>query len=207
MHLSRVGRHPDRGHYDFGTIAAILDEALVCNVGFVSEAQPIVIPTTYGRIERSLYIHGSPVARWMNRVATAIPICVSVNILDGLVLARSAYHHSLNYRSVVVFGRAELVVDEREKVAALRAIVEHICPRRWDDVRQPNKNELKATKVLRVDVATASAKIRAGPPLDFERDLGSSFWSGVVPVTVSYGEPIADPNLQLSIPVPRYLRR
>jgi nitroimidazol reductase NimA-like FMN-containing flavoprotein (pyridoxamine 5'-phosphate oxidase superfamily) len=207
VHLTRVGRHPERGHYDFRTIAAILDEAVVCNVGFVNEDQPIVIPTTHARIERSLYIHGSSVAGWMNTVGTAIPICVCVNILDGLVLARSAYHHSLNYRSVVVFGRAVLVVDEREKVAALRAIVEHICPGRWDDVRQPNKNELKATKVLRMDVATASAKIRAGPPLDFERDLGSSFWSGVVPVTVSYGEPIADPNLQASIPVPRYLRR
>ena len=156
MHLTHVGRHPERAHYDFATIAAILDEAVICNVGFVTEDQPIVIPTIYGRVERSLYIHGSSVARWMNSLGAAIPICVSVSILDGLVLARSAYHHSLNYRSVVLLGRADLVVDETEKVAALRAIVEHVCPKRWDDVRQPNKNELKATRVLRVDVARAS---------------------------------------------------
>jgi nitroimidazol reductase NimA-like FMN-containing flavoprotein (pyridoxamine 5'-phosphate oxidase superfamily) len=202
----RLGRHPERGHYDFATIAGILDEGTVCNVGFVVNAQPIVLPTIYGRIERSLYIHGSALARWMHGLIGEAPLCVTVSILDGLVLARSAYQHSLNYRSVIVLGRAEPVDDGAEKLAALRAMVEHVCRGRWDDVRGPADNELQATQVLRVDITTASAKIRTGPPLDFDKDLGTGVWAGVIPTRIVRGEPIPDPNLEEGVPVPAYAR-
>lgn len=194
--MSRVtlGRLPERGHYDFATIASVLDEGLVCHVGVVSDGEPVVIPVVYGRIDSRLYIHGSCLARWLNG-SKDTRICVTVTIVDALVLARSAYQHSMNYRCVVAFGRAQAVEDPDAKCAALRAIVEHVAPGRWQTVRRPSPDELKATLVLGIDLNEASAKIRTGPPIDFERDLSSPVWAGLIPVTTVHGEPVPAPGM------------
>lgn len=194
MNRVALGRLPERGHYDFATIAAVLDEGLVCHVGVVSDGEPVVIPAVYGRIDSRLFIHGSCLARWLNGARDA-RICVTVTIVDALVLARSAYQHSLNYRSVVAFGRTQAVEDLDAKCAALRAIVEHVAPGRWQAVRRPSPEELKATLVLAIDLNEASAKIRTGPPVDFERDLSSPVWAGLIPVTTVHGEPVPAPGL------------
>jgi uncharacterized protein len=200
-------RHPERGFYDFPTIASILDKSLTCYVGFVAAGRPMVIPTIHGRIDRTLYLHGSAVSRWMNGLVDAMPVCVTASLLDGIVLARSAYHHTMNYRSVVAFGEAAAVRNDAEKIAALRAITERVCAGRWDDVRFPARNELRATLVLRVCIDEASAKIRAGPPDDFERDLEREVWAGVVPLRVIRDEPVPDPKLKRGIVLPEYLFR
>jgi nitroimidazol reductase NimA-like FMN-containing flavoprotein (pyridoxamine 5'-phosphate oxidase superfamily) len=202
--LTALGRYPERGHYDFATIAGILDAALVCHVGVVSGDQPIVIPSIFARIERNLYLHGSPVARWMNGSGRPARVCVTVSILDALVLARSAYQHSLNYRSVVVLGQPETVTDEAEKRDALQAIVEHACPGRWEDVRPPSSGELRATLVLRIPIAEASAKIRTGPPADFDFDMQRDTWAGLIPLRTVRGAPVPDPALAPGIAVPEY---
>lgn len=198
-------RYPERGRYDFATVASILDESLACYVGFVSAGRPVVIPTIHGRIERRLYLHGSALSRWMNGLVQAVPVCVTASVLDGIVLARSAYHHSMNYRSVVAFGEAASVDDDVEKVAALRAMTERVCAGRWADVRTPARNELRATLVLRVPIEAASAKIRAGAPSDFEHDLERNVWAGVVPLRVVRGEPVPAPNSKSGIVLPEYL--
>lgn len=205
MNRIALGRLSERGSYDFATITDILDEGLTCHVGVTSGNQPVVIPTIYGRIEDALYIHGSALARWMNE-SREREVCVTVSIVDALVLARSAYQHSLNYRSVVAFGSAQAVNDPQEKLAALRAIVEHVCRGRWDDVRPPNASELKATLVLRIPLSSASAKIRTGPPIDFEKDLASGVWAGLVPLENLRGDPIPDSALAAGISIPAYLR-
>lgn len=202
--VTALGRHPERGHYDFDTIAAVLDAGMVCHVGVCANDQPVVIPTIYARIERDLYLHGSSVTRWMNAAAESLPICVTVTILDGLVLARAAYNHSMNYRSVVVFGEAQRIDAADEKLRALHAIVEHACPGRWEDARKPTEGELRATLVLRLPIARASAKIRTGPPIDFDFDLSSGIWAGVVPIRSVRGTPIPDPALPGDIAVPTY---
>jgi len=202
--VTALGRHPERGHYDFETIAAILDAGIVCHVGLSANDKPAVIPTIYARIERDLYLHGSAVTRWMNTAAEDLPICVTVTLLDGLVLARSAYNHSMNYRSVVVFGNAHRVEDPDEKLRAMQAIVEHVCPGRWDDARRPTEGELRTTLVLRVPIEQASAKIRTGPPIDFDFDLESDVWAGVIPIRSVRGEPVPDPALNGDIAVPAY---
>jgi uncharacterized protein len=202
--VTALGRFPERGHYDFETVAAILDAALVCHVGVLAENRPIVIPTIYARIERNLYLHGSPVARWMRSSSESTPICITVSIIDALVLARSAYQHSLNYRSVVVPGQARPVLDEAEKLTALRAIVEHACPGRWQDVRPPTTSELNATLVLCVPIAEASAKIRTGPPSDFDFDMHNNTWAGLIPFHTVRGTPVSAPDLAAEIPVPAY---
>lgn len=199
-----LGRHPERGHYDFDTIAAILDAGVVCHVGVSAGDRPVVIPTIYARIDRDLYVHGSAVTRWMNE-ATDLPICVTVTIIDGLVLARSAYNHSMNYRSVVIFGKAQRVDDSAEKLRAMQAVVEHVCQGRWDDARHPTEGELRTTLVLRVPIAQASAKIRTGPPIDFDFDLSSRIWAGVIPIQAARGVPIPDPDLPPDIAVPAYI--
>src|SRR5579884_736458 len=196
-------RYAERGHYDFPTIAQILDAGLVCHVGVVSEDQPVVMPAIYARVERDLYLHGSSIARWMNASAAG-RVCITVSILDALVLARSAYQHSLNYRSVVVLGQGEPVVDTSEKITALRAIVEHVCPGRWNDVRPPTDNELRATLVLRIPIVEASAKIRTGAPVDFEADLEGNAWAGLIPLQTVRGAPVPDPKLSNDIPIPPY---
>ncbi len=199
-----LGRSPERGRYDFPSIAAILDAGLACHVGFISDNQPIVIPTIYGRIGSNLYLHSSAVARWMNELKAPAQICVTVSILDALVLARSAYQHTLNYRSVVVLGQAKPVVDAREKLAALRAILEHVCAGRWKDVRPPTDGELRATLVLRVAISEASAKVRSGPAIDFASDLASDAWAGLIPLRICRATPIPDPDLADHISLPPY---
>jgi uncharacterized protein len=201
----RLGRYADRGHYDFATIARIFDECTICYVGLVNDERPMVIPTIHGRIERTLYIHGSVLTRWLNVLGEAPPVCVTASIIDDIVLARSAFQHSMNYRSVVALGRAELVRDDVEKLAALKAVTEHVCPGRWADVRQPSVNELRATQVLRIPIDDASAKIRIGPPEDFPHDMDSGIWAGLVPLRIIRGKPQPDPQLESGIPVPTYL--
>lgn len=167
---TRVVREPDRGVYDRETVDRILDEGFLCHVGFAVEGQPFVIPTSYGRKDSNLYIHGSAASRMLRQMKDGIQICVTVTLLDGLVLARSIFNHSMNYRSVLILGKATLVDDPAEKLEALRVLSEHIIPGRWDDVRQPNERELKATSVLRLPITEFSAKVRTGPPIDDEED-------------------------------------
>ncbi len=193
-------RLPNRGAHDDATIHAILDEALVCHVGFVAEGQPYVIPTTHGRVGDRLYIHGSAASRMLKTLADGVSVCVTVSLLDGLVLARSAFHHCMNYRAVVVLGTARPVQDRDEKLEALHAIVEHVCPGRWDGVRRPNEKELKATLVLRLPITEASAKLRTGPPSDDEGDYGLAVWAGVIPLRLTAQAPVADARLAPGAP-------
>ena len=203
---TRVVREPDRGVYDRETVNQILDEGFLCHVGFSVDSQPFVIPTSYGRKDASLYIHGSAASRMLRQMKQSVPVCVTVTLLDGLVLARSVFNHSMNYRSVVILGNATLVDDPAEKLAALRLLAEHIIPGRWDDARQPNERELKATSVLRVPIEEFSAKVRTGPPIDDEEDYSFPTWAGVVPLHVSVGVPLADPRLDPARPIPKYVQ-
>lgn len=203
---TRLKRLPKRGAHDFATIAAILDEGFFCHVGFVAGGHPYVIPTGYGRKDRMLYIHGSFASRMLNELARGIPMCLTVTLVDGLVLARSGFHSSVNYRSVVVLGTARVVADA-EKEAALEIISEHILPGRWADIRWPNRKELKAVMVLKLRINEASAKIRSGPPLDDEDDYALKCWAGVLPLATVTGEPVADPKLAKEVPVPDYARK
>lgn len=199
-------RLPKRGHFDRETINSILDEGFICHVGFVLNGQPFVIPTGYARVAETLYIHGSQASRMLRTLAQGVDVCVTVTLVDGLVLARSAFHHSINYRSVVVFGNAKLVDEREEKIAALLALSEHFIKGRWDDVREPTEQELKATTVLSLKLEEASAKVRTGPPLDDEEDYALPIWAGVIPLTMVAGEPIADPRLPEGIAAPAYAR-
>ncbi len=203
---TRVVRLPKRGAYDRDTINAILDEAFICHVGFVVEGQPYVIPTAYGRIADQLYIHGSAASRMLRELSKEVGVCVTVTLVDGLVLARSAFHHSINYRSVVILGKATLVTDTTEKDRSLEAITEHIVHGRWPDVRWPNELELKATSVLKLPINEASAKVRTGPPIDDEEDYAMNVWAGVVPLSIAFGGPIADDRLPADIAVPDHVR-
>lgn len=197
-----VRRHPERGVYDFSTIAAILDEGLVCHVGFTIESQPYVIPAIYGRVRDTLYIHGSTASRMIRALREGVPVCVTVTLLDGLVLARSAFHHSMNYRSIVILGRAAEVAGT-EKVKALEAISDHLFPGRWREVRPPNEIELKATVVLSLPIEEASAKVRTGPPVDDEDDYGLSCWAGEIPLRLVPQLPVPDPRLSPHIVAPK----
>ena len=188
-------RLPSRGSHERAIIQAILDEALSCHVGFVVDGQPFVLPTIHGRIGERLYLHGSAASRMLRTLSDGVPVCVTASLIDGLVLARSAFHHSMNYRSVVVLGTARPVVDPVEKLEALRAIVEHVVPGRWDEARQPNEKEMKATLVLGLPLAEASAKTRTGPPLDDEQDYGLPCWAGEIPIRVTALDPVPDPRL------------
>lgn len=201
---TKLKRLPKRGHFDRETVYSILDEGFICHIGFVVDGQPFVIPTGYARVDDKLYVHGSQASRMLRSLAGRIDACVTVTIIDGLVLARSAFHHSMNYRSVLVFGRATIVADPEEKYAALLALSEQIVPGRWADVREPNDVEMKQTTVLCLPLEEASAKIRTGPPLDDEEDYALPMWAGVVPLKLVAGEPINDPRLPLEIPVPDY---
>jgi nitroimidazol reductase NimA-like FMN-containing flavoprotein (pyridoxamine 5'-phosphate oxidase superfamily) len=201
----RVRRLPKRAAYDRATIDAILDEALVCHLGFVQDGQPFVIPTLHARVGDRLYVHGSAASRMLGALAAGLPACVTVTLLDGLVLARSAFHHSVNYRSVVVLGTAELVADPAEKLAALRAFTEHLVPGRWADIRPPTRQELKATAVLSLPLDEASAKIRVGPPVDDEPDYALDVWAGVLPLRLQALAPTPDPRLGAERPAPPYL--
>jgi nitroimidazol reductase NimA-like FMN-containing flavoprotein (pyridoxamine 5'-phosphate oxidase superfamily) len=198
-------RLPKRGSFERETVYGILDEGFVCHVGFNVEGQPFVIPTAYGRKGDVLYLHGARASRMQKALAAGADVCVTVTLVDGLVLARSAFHHSINYRSVVVFGRARVVESEEEKSAALEAFTEHVMPGRWADVRWPNAQELAATTVLALPLAEASAKIRTGPPIDDEEDYQLAVWAGVLPLGVEPRAPEADPRLHAGTPVPGYI--
>jgi uncharacterized protein len=200
-------RLPKRGSFERETVNGILDEGFVCHVGFVVEGQPFVIPTAYGRAGDVLYIHGARASRMQKALAAGCEVCVTVTLVDGLVLARSAFHHSINYRSVVVFGRARVVESEEEKSAALEAFTEHVMPGRWAEVRWPNAQELAATTVLAIQLSEASAKVRTGPPIDDEEDYQLSVWAGVLPLGVEPGAPEADPRLPAETPLPAYIEQ
>jgi len=204
---TEVRRHPERGAYDRSVIEEILDEALFCHVGFVHEGQPFVIPTIHARAGDTLFIHGSPASRMLRELADGIDVCVTATLLDGLVLARSVYNHSMNYRSVVVLGRARPLSDRGQKLAALEAIVEHVVPGRWSDARQPTEKELAGTLVLALPLDEASAKTRSGPPKDFEADVTLPIWAGVIPLSLRSSLPAADPSLAPGIPLPPYLAK
>lgn len=197
-------RLPKRGVYDRNSVYEILDEGFICHVGFVVEGKPVVIPTGYARVEDQLYIHGSQASRMLRTLSGGIDVCATVTLVDGLVLARSAFHHSINYRSVVIFGRASLVEDAELKLAALFAFSEHVISDRWNDVRAPTKQELKATSVLSLKLEEASAKVRTGPPLDDEDDYSLPVWAGVIPLKLEAGQPISDPRLPEDIAIPPY---
>jgi uncharacterized protein len=201
---TKLKRLPKRGHFDRETVYAILDEGFICHVGFAVDGQPFVVPTGYARVDDKLYIHGSQASRMLRSLANGLDACVTVTIVDGLVLARSAFHHSMNYRSVLVFGRATIVDDPKEKYEALVALSEHIIRGRWADVREPNEQEMVQTTVLCLPMEEASAKIRTGPPLDDEEDYALPMWAGVIPLKLTAEQPINDPRLPPEIPVPDY---
>jgi nitroimidazol reductase NimA-like FMN-containing flavoprotein (pyridoxamine 5'-phosphate oxidase superfamily) len=206
INRTRVVREPDRAVYDREAVYRILDEGFLCHVGFSVDGQPFVIPTSYGRKDSELYIHGSAASRMLRQMKEGVPVCVTVTLLDGLVLARSVFNHSMNYRSVVILGKATLVEDAEEKLAALRVLSEHILPGRWEDARQPNERELKATSVLRVPIEEFSAKVRTGPPIDDPEDYSFATWAGVIPVQTVAATPVRDPQLDPACEVPEYLR-
>ena len=203
---TRLVREADRAVYDREAAYRILDEGFLCHVGFVTDGQPFVIPTSYGRKDANLFIHGSAASRMLRTVKESVPVCITVTLLDGLVLARSIFNHSMNYRSVVVLGKATLIDDPAEKIEALRLLSEHIIPGRWADSRQPNERELKATSVLRVPIEEFSAKVREGPVVDDEEDYSFPTWAGLVPLEMVAGEPIADARLDPKREVPSYAR-
>jgi nitroimidazol reductase NimA-like FMN-containing flavoprotein (pyridoxamine 5'-phosphate oxidase superfamily) len=196
-----VRRLPQRASYEREEVYKILDAGFVCHVGFVVAGQPFVIPTAYGRAGDTLYVHGAAASRMLKTLGAGVDACVTVTHVDGLVLARSAFHHSINYRSVVVFGRATVVEGREEKLTALRAFMEHVTPGRWDEVREPNERELNATLVLALPLTEASAKVRTGAPVDDEADLALDVWAGVLPLRVVAGEPLSDPLLKDGTPL------
>jgi nitroimidazol reductase NimA-like FMN-containing flavoprotein (pyridoxamine 5'-phosphate oxidase superfamily) len=200
-------RHRERGDYDRQLAYAILDEALICHVGFSTGDSPFVTPMTYARIGDTLYLHGAAGNRMLRALEDGAPACVAVTLLDGLVLARSAFHHSMNYRSVMLFGRPERVEDPDEKRAAVTALLEHMVPGRSADARGPNETELKTTLFLRFAIDEGSAKVRTGPPIDDDEDLDLGFWAGVVPFERVVLAPVPDPQLPPSLAVPDYLAR
>jgi uncharacterized protein len=203
---TRVVREPDRAVYDRDAAYKILDEAFICHVGFVMDGQPFVIPTSFGRHGDALYIHGSAASRMLRQVKEGVPVCVTVTLLDGLVLARSIFNHSMNYRSVVVLGKATLVDEPAEKLEALRRLSEHVIPGRWAESRQPNERELKATSILRLPIEEFSAKVRKGPVVDDEVDYSFPTWAGIVPLETTVGTPIDDTRLLPGQSVPAYAR-
>ncbi len=200
---STVRRISERAVYDRETINAILDAALICHVGFTHDGSPFVIPTIHARMENTLYLHGSPASRMLRSIKRGIEVSIAVTIVDGLVVARTPFHQSLNYRSVIVFGQARLVDNVKEKLMALEAVTNHVTPGRWDDSRPPTDKEVKGTLVLAIPLDEASAKIRSGPPDDDEEDLDLPYWAGVVPIGLAPGAPI--PDVGVDWPAPGYL--
>jgi len=204
--LNKVKRIPKRGHYDKATVYRILDAGFLCHVSFVVEDQPIIIPTAYGRVDDTIYLHGATKSRLLMHAQQGHPLCISVTHLDGLVLARSAFNHSMNYRSVVLFGKAQ-IVPESDKKEKLKIISDQILPGRWEESRQPNVVELKATAVIAFQIDTASAKIRTGDPVDEKEDYSLPVWAGVLPIRQVAGNPIPDPLMNVSIPIPESIKK
>jgi len=203
---TRIVREPQRAVYDREAVYRILDEGFLCHIGFAVEGQPYVIPTSYARKSDLLYVHGSAASRMLRHAATGIPVCVTVTLLDGLVLARSIFNHSMNYRSVVVLGTAISIEDREEKLTALHALSEHILPGRWKDTRQPNEQELKATAVLQLPIEEFSAKVRQGPVVDDEEDYSFPTWAGIIPVSTVSHPPVDDSRLLEGIAAPDYAK-
>jgi nitroimidazol reductase NimA-like FMN-containing flavoprotein (pyridoxamine 5'-phosphate oxidase superfamily) len=203
---NQVRRLAKRGKYDKDTVYRILDEAALCHLSFVVDEQPFVIPTLFARIDDVIYVHGSQISRMLKTLAQGVRLCLTVTLVDGLVLARSAFHHSMNYRSAVVFGTGKLVESDEEKLRALNAISDHLLPERWEDCRQPNIKELNVTSVIRIEIEEASAKIREGMPVDDKEDYELPVWAGILPIKQSFGEPIPDEQLSADILLPDYLK-
>lgn len=204
---TKINRYPSRGNYERAAVEAILDEAMVCHVGFVMDGQPYVIPTSHAREGARLYIHGSPMSRMLRAAAAGVPLCLTVTLHDGIVLARSAFHHSMNYRSVVVLGTAREITGTSAKVAAMRALMEHLMPGRWAEARKPSAGEVAGTIILELSLAEASAKVRTGGPIDAEEDYKLPVWAGVVPLTLAPGTPHRDDRLATEIELPEYVLR
>jgi uncharacterized protein len=204
---TQLRRLPKRGSHDLATINSILDAGFLAHVGFAVNQQPFVIPTLYGRDDRRLYLHGSAASRMLSQLESGIPACVTVTLVDGLVLARSAFHHSMNYRSVVAFGTARKLADPAEKTRALHVISEHLIAGRWSDVRGPSAKELTATSVLEFAIEEASAKVRTGPPADDEDDYALPVWAGILPLQLEAKPPIPDSRLINGIEPPDYIER
>jgi len=204
---TRVVREPHRGVYDREIIYKILDEAFVCHVGFSLDGQPYVIPTLFARVSDAFYFHGSAASRMLRNLNEGIPVCVTVTLIDGFVLARSVFNHSINYRSVVALGKATRVDAPQEKFEAFHAFTEKILPGRWNEARQPSEKEQKATSILRLPLTEVSAKIRTGPPMDDEPDYTLPVWAGVIPVHLVFNSPIRDEKCDPAIPVPDYVAR
>lgn len=203
---TRLGRHSERARADRRDLHAVLDAGLVCHLGVVVDGSPVVLPTGYGRVGDTLYLHGSVANRAIG-AAAGQPVCVTVTHLDGIVFARSVFGHSVNYRSAVIFGVARLLTHDPERLRGLRAITEQLAPGQWDTARSPTRKELAATAVLALPLAEASVKVRSGPPLDGPEDLGLDVWAGVLPVRLAFGVPVADPALPPGVAVPRHVRR
>ena len=203
---TKVRRLPDRGKYDSESVYGILDEAFICHVGFVVESQPYVIPTGFARVNDTLYIHGSAASRMLRTLADGVQICVTITLIDGIVMARSGFHSSMNYRSVVILGRATQVEGRDEKLAAMAAFSEQVMPGRWKDLRETTDAELKGTLVLSLPLKEVSAKVRSGPPKDDEVDYALPLWAGIVPLKLTAGNPINDPRLPTGIDPPGYAR-
>jgi nitroimidazol reductase NimA-like FMN-containing flavoprotein (pyridoxamine 5'-phosphate oxidase superfamily) len=203
---TKVRRLPDRGKYDSESVYGILDEAFICHVGFVVESQPYVIPTGFARVNDTLYIHGSAASRMLRTLADGVQVCVTVTLIDGIVMARSGFHSSMNYRSVVILGRATQVEGRDEKLAAMAAFSEQVMPGRWKDLRETTDAELKGTLVLSLPLKEVSAKVRSGPPKDDEVDYALPLWAGIVPLKLTAGNPINDPRLPTGIEPPGYAR-
>lgn len=204
---TRIRRMPERGHYDRETIYAIVDEALICHVGFVEAGRPFVIPTIHARMGDSIVLHGAKASRLLKHAQAGNDFCVTVTLLDGLVMARSVFHHSMNYRSAVLFGKGRLIENEDERWEAMRVLTEHIMPQRWDDARRPNATEMSATTLVAIDIEDASAKMRSGPPGDDEEDYAMDVWAGVLPITAHFGQPIDDPKRTHDVALPDYITR
>ena len=202
---TRLRRLPKRGAFDRKTVYSILDESFICHIGFIVDAQPYVIPTAFGRVDDVLYIHGSSASRMLRTLSGGVEMCFTSTLIDGLVLARSAFHHSINYRSVVILGKATLVNDSSEKDKALESITEHIVPGRWTDVRWPNELELKATTVMKLPIDEASAKIRTGGPVDDEEDYDMDVWAGVLPLSLDTGAAVPDERIKPKVGLPNYI--
>jgi hypothetical protein len=205
-HRSKINRLPSRGYYDKETINQIIDEALFCHVSFVHNNQPYIIPTIHARMNDRIVLHGAKGSRLLKHIAEGNEICIAITLMDGLVLARSVFHHSMNYRSVVIFGKGKLLENKVEKLEALKTITEHLIPDRWEDARKPNEKELNATTVVSIDIDEASAKIRTGPPIDDEEDYNLPVWAGVIPILQKFDSPENDPKLNEDIVLPNYIR-
>lgn len=203
---TKVRRMPERGNYDRDVVHSIIDEALICHVGFVADGKPVVIPTIHARAGKTLYVHGSQASRMLRALREGADVCITITLLDGLVLARSAFHHSMNYRSVVVFGQAREVTDPAERLLALDAIVEHVAHGRTSDARRPNDVELKKTMVIAVPLEEVSAKMRAAGVGDEEEDYALPIWAGVLPLRLTPGAPEADDRLVDGVEVPEYVK-